>query len=171
MSRHKHGNRINNMSSVNNNPIGQMGQFGQMGGINPLSALGALAGLGNGMGGMQLPFNLPPQISQLLGNIDMNTLGSLFSAISSQGFNLNSLGSLLASNIFGNENGGFNNIPNNIPNNMNFNNSNINQGIFSSSDYDSNISMLQSLRNIVDPQRARFIDRVIEMYQSGEIED
>ena len=160
MSRHKHGNRINNLGPMNNNPMQQMGQ---MGGMNPLSALSAIAGLGNGGGGMQLPFNLPPQISQLFGNIDMNTLGSLFSAISSDGFDLNSLGSLLGSNLFGNQNSNFNN--------MNFNSKNANQGVFNSSDYESNISMLQALRNIVDPQRAKFIDRVIEMYQSGEIAD
>lgn len=36
---------------------------------------------------------------------------------------------------------------------------------------DENIQMLRSLRNIVDPERFSFIDKVIELYSNGEFEE
>ncbi|WP_160672878.1 hypothetical protein [Clostridium sp. C8-1-8] len=146
-------NNMNNMSNMNNmGPMGNImnSMMGSMGSMNPLSFL---------TGGLPFPFSMNPQMSEMFNNIDLNNLSSLFSSMSPEGFDLNNLGSMFNSFNGGSNNGGFNSNQTQYSGPVNF-----------SGGEDGNISMLRAVRSFVDPARARFIDRVIEMYQSGEIE-
>ncbi|GIM30714.1 hypothetical protein CPJCM30710_33800 [Clostridium polyendosporum] len=157
MSKHKHRHRSSNMNDIKNmNPINNMNNVNNMSGMN------------NSM--PPFPFNLSPQMTEMFKNIDFNALTGLLSAIGSEGFNLNALNSLFNSSMpngLGNiMNNGLGNIMNNgfnydnSANNLNFNR-----------EEDANIAMLRALRTFVDPSRARFLDKVIELYQSGEFDD
>ena len=136
-----------------------------------------------------------PQLMEMLrgSNIDMNKVSALMGAMNQDGFDINSLASLLG-------NGGMN-LPNmnnsqldlatisSMLGNMDLNNNNFtnmnnmnhrtNQGMnpnnnyvnvnYKVSDNDENIEMLLIVRSVVNPKKARFLDRVIEMYRNGEI--
>lgn len=134
-----------------------------------------------------------------LGNIDMGQLSNLFSAMGQEGFNLNSLGALAGNLGLGNANMGNNNNSNNSSNNNNIiqsnNGGNINpmellssligdpsklnnigfnnmQNVVNNNyneETDSILSMLTAVRSIVDSKKAKFLDRVIELYKNGEI--
>lgn len=66
-----------------------------------------------------------------------------------------------------------NNMNNNMHNNMNNRNLNINKEQKKheniKGDSDENIEMLLSVRRLVDDEKVKFIDKVIEMYKAGEI--
>lgn len=161
MSKHKHRHRSSNINDIRNmNPVNNMNNANNAGGMN------------NGM--PPFPFNLSPQMAEMFKNIDVNALTGLLSTIGSEGFNLNSLSSLLGSSMFNglgnimNMGNGMNS-GNNANNSLNYDNS-ANNFSFGRED-DANISMLRALRTFVDPSRARFLDKVIELYQSGEFDD
>ena len=149
----------------------------------------------NGVNNMNNPLGLNPQMLEMLGlgNIDMGQLSSLFSAMGQEGFNLNSLGALAGNLGLGNANMGNNNNNNNLTqsnnggninpmellnsligdpsklNNLGLNNM---QNVVNNNyneESDSILSMLTAVRSIVDSKRAKFLDRVIELYKNGEI--
>lgn len=131
-----------------------------------------------------------PQLMEMLrgSNIDMNKVSALMGAMNQDGFDINSLATILG-------NGGANNLPNmnnsqmdlrdissmlknmdlnnnNFSNNMNNRIPNINpNNNYVNVNYtnDENIEMLLIVRSVVNPKKARFLDRVIEMYRNGEI--
>ena len=134
-------------------------------------------------------FGINPQIMEMLkgSNIDMNKISSIMGAMNQDGFDINSLAGVLQNNSglnmpnsnnsqmdFGNIKSMLNNmdINNNsvLGNNNNFNN-NPNNGNFNNSyGTDENIEMLLIIKSVVNPKKARFLERVIEMYKNGEIE-
>lgn len=65
----------------------------------------------NSLNNMSNPLGLNPQMLEMLGlgNIDMGQLSNLFSSMGQEGFNLNSLGSLVGNLGLGNANMGNNN--------------------------------------------------------------
>ena len=143
----------------------------------------------------------PQQLLAMLGgNMDMGRLGNILSSMNREGFDLNSLNGnnqgfnlnnmMNAMNNNNNNNGFNNNYQNNKQNNSTFNNAfddeiskhkkqdskkndveldmdEINDDI----DDDDNLQMLKSLKNIVDPSKYEFIDKIIELYESGELKD
>jgi hypothetical protein len=150
----------------------------------------------NSFNNMNNPLGLNQQMLEMLGlgNIDMAQLSNLFSTMGQEGFNLNSLGALAGNLGLGNTNMGNNNNNNNnfaqsnnggninpmellssligdpsklnnlgINNMQNVVNNNYNE------ENDSILSMLTAVRSIVDSKKAKFLDRVIELYKNGEI--
>lgn len=108
----------------------------------------------------------------------MNPLQSLFSAMNNnESFNLNNFNDL--SDSIGNRSP--QDILNNLVNNDSNNNMRENNHSHSkkrrrhrkntSEVNQSNIEMLKSLRNIVEPSKVEFLDKLIYMYEKGEIED
>ncbi|MGL5820231.1 MAG: hypothetical protein ACRCYE_01195 [Sarcina sp.] len=129
-----------------------------------------------------------PNIMELLqgSNLDINKINTLISAMNQDGFDINSLASLLnngaINNLPNSNNMGFdmstiNNMLNNLDNynnnfkgNTNYQNENYqNINNFKNIDSDENIEMLQAIKSVVNPKKAKFLDRVIEMYKRGEI--
>lgn len=111
-------------------------------GMNPLAAM---LGGGNPMGGGT------PDLSALMSMLggggaggDMNTMGAM-------GNGMGGLGAI--ANMFGGAGGN-----NSGGNNMN-----------NETSMDPIVTMLVSLKNFVDPQRARFLDKVLIMYKEGKI--
>ena len=150
----------------------------------------------NGFNNMSNPLGINPQMLEMLGlgNVDMGQLSNLFSTMGQEGFNLNSIGSLVGNLGLGNTNMGNNN--NNVIqgnnggninpmellssligdpsklNNLGLNNiQNANNNNYNNynEETDSILSMLTAVRSIVDSKRAKFLDRVIELYKNGEI--
>ena len=130
-----------------------------------------------------------PEIMEILrgSNIDINKVSALMGAMNQDGFDINSLATILG------------NVGSNLPNinnhqmdlgniasmlkNMDLNNNNFgNNRItnmtpdnnyvdinYHSEDNDENIEMLRIIRSVVNPKKAKFLDKVIEMYKNGEI--
>ncbi|MGL4742390.1 MAG: hypothetical protein ACRC41_16620 [Sarcina sp.] len=123
-----------------------------------------------------------PNIMELLkgSNLDINKINTLMNAMNQDGFDINNLASLLngTNNSVQNSNNGnfdinaINNMLNNLDNyNNNFPKNEHYQDInnFKFTEADENIEMLQAIKSVVNPKKARFLDRVIEMYKRGEI--
>lgn len=116
------------------------------------------------------PFGISPQqlLSILGSNIDMNGLGNMISTMGQEGFNLNSFNT---QNSNKDSYSDINNIANNTE--IKFNKKNETsiekeQAVF---DEDENIRFLQSIRSIVSRERAEFVDKIIELYNSGAFKD
>lgn len=87
------------------------------------------------------------QLMSMLGNVDLNQLSSVLGSMGNDGFNINNINS-----------GG------SKKNNRGEQESRVN-------DRDSTVQMLRSLRGFVSPQKVKIIDKIIEMYISGEFDD
>lgn len=158
MGKHTHNNTGNNM-------------FGNMNFQQLASMMSGLSG--------STPNNPAGEDGTIPNNNPMNT----------GGFDFNSLASMfgMSGNGMSMPNGGMAMNPQMNPmftllnmlmrsrNANNFNRGNINpayyskpQSAFASTD---NIGMLKSLREVVDPSKAAFLDKIIKMYEDGEIKD
>ncbi|MGL4761341.1 MAG: hypothetical protein ACRC6T_05070 [Sarcina sp.] len=130
-----------------------------------------------------------PQIMDMLrgSNIDMNKVSAIMGAMNQNGFDINSLAGLLQNNggmnlpnmnnsqmDLGNISSMLKNMDmhnNNFTSNNESNNASVN---FSANNYsvydtDENIEMLLTIKSVVNPKKARFLEKVIEMYKNGEI--
>lgn len=124
---------------------------------NPMANLA-----GNMAGGM--PGNIAAMMSMLS---NMNNRQTHNNNMNNMHNNMN--------NMHNNMNNNMNNMHNNMNNVNNINNTNTNankeqkkhEDIEGSSD--ENIEMLLSVRRLVDDEKVKFIDKVIEMYKAGEI--
>ena len=87
------------------------------------------------------------QLMSMLGNVDLNQLSSVLGSMGSDGFNINNVNS-----------GG------SKKNSRGEQESRVN-------DTDSTVQMLRSLRGLVSPQKVKVIDKIIEMYLSGEFNE
>lgn len=166
MSKHKHKNRNiynrmnrnqsgpNNYGPINNNPFG----------INPQQLLSILGG-----------------------NFNMNGLGNILSSMNMDGFDLNSMSNLMGMNSDFSPNNGFNNRnenndlkdKDNKPNNESITidkeidegEEKIEQIRFENLDENKknneDIQLLIALRDIVDPKRVEFLNKIIDMYDKG----
>ena len=178
---------MGNMGSMDNmGPMGAMGNMGNMGPLGNIGPLGSILGsmMGGNMGqmggnmnplsfltggGLPFPFNMNSQSSDMFNNFDINSISSLFSSMAPEGgFDLNNLGAMFNSFSGANNSNSYNS--NNSSGNDRRSGKHHNHGANYSGGEDGNISMLMAIRSFVDPTRARFIDRVIEMYQAGEID-
>ncbi|MGG5461948.1 hypothetical protein [Clostridium sp. B9] len=128
-----------NKGTNNTNPLGAMNNQG----VNPLAAM--LGGGGNPMGGGT------PDLSSLMGMLGGGGTGGM-NPMGAMGGGMGGLGAL--ANMFGGLGGG----DNSGGNSMN------NEGSM-----DPIVTMLVSLKNFVDPQKARFLDKVLTMYKEGKI--
>lgn len=167
----------NNNNNNNDNPMGLNPQLLNMLGANnidmskvsqmmaamnqdgfDINSIGnLLSGKGNQMGNGQGFPGMPPEfsnIANMMGN--MNNMNR-----NNRNFSNNNLNSNLDNNNFVN-----NNMNNNMNNNFKHkvkNNSNMMHE-------DENIEMLLAVKSVVNNQKAKFIDKIIEMYKNGEIE-
>lgn len=116
--------------------------MGNMGNQNGMGNMGNLGGLGN-MGG--------------LGNLaGLGGLGDIGNIISMMGLG----------NMGGNSSNNFSD--NSVYNeNVNFSEASTDEV----TDDDRNMQMMKAMRRIVDPERVKFIDRVIELYEKGKFYD
>lgn len=124
--------------------------------INNLSSLLSGGNMGGGLqGGFPNMGNMPPGmagLASMMQNMNRNN----------RGFMNNNQNGMYQNNMN----------PNNMnPNNMHQNNmhSNNMNNMQSKANIDENIEMLLSIKSVVNPQKAKFIDKVIEMYKNGEI--
>jgi len=128
------------------------------------------------------PFGINPQqlLSMLGGNVDMNGLGNLLTAMNKNGFDLNSLNNLNNLNVNPNNNANTNNNNSNSTNNNNHvtKNNNPTQSKKKSEDNekleseeDENIEFLEALKKMVDTNKIEFIDKIIELYNKGAFKD
>lgn len=129
-----------------------------------------------------------PQIMEMLrgSNIDINKVSALMGAMNQDGFDINSLARMLSgggintpsmnnsqidlnniSAMLKNMDLNNNNFANDI-NNQNFNNKYVNAN-YTLQDTDENIEMLLAVKSVVNPKKAKFLEKVIEMYKNGEI--
>ncbi|EOU1828406.1 hypothetical protein P5E79_01650 [Clostridium perfringens] len=160
---------------------------------------------GNFMGGLN-----PQMLDMLgLGDVDINKVSEVLSSMGSDGFDMNSINSIL-NNKDGNKNksnkkGNMNNNPlsammgngnpmgdlssimgllgggaqgmnqmGNMGNlgaiaNMMGGNLGVPNNVSGDTSMDPIVTMILSLKNFVDPQRARFLDKVLKMYKEGKI--
>ncbi|MBE6048217.1 MAG: hypothetical protein E7213_07450 [Clostridium sp.] len=116
------------------------------------------------------PFGISPQqlLSLLGSNIDMNGLGNILSSMGQEGFNLNSVNTQSTNQENYRD---IDNIVNNSGFNFNKNSQFTNENNNVTFGDDENIKFLQSIKNIVSNERAEFIDKIIEMYNSGAFKD
>lgn len=114
------------------------------------------------------PFGINPQqlLNMLGGNLDLNSLNNLITSMNKDGFDFNSMNQRM--NNHNMNNNANQNMNNNAKQNMEEkqeqkveDNVNLEQ--------DENIIMLLSLKNIVDPKRVEFIDKIITAYKNGNI--
>jgi len=143
----------------------------------------------------------PMQLMGLLGgNFDMNNIGNMLASMNTNGFNLGNLGSIAQMMGLNLDNsfsqGNMNNLNNDFNKSMN---SNVNQNVKAHSssvnsksteplntdknnkkntantknvrDNDANLEFLMALRNHVHPDRAKFIDKIIEAYKNGNFQE
>ncbi|MGL4991014.1 MAG: hypothetical protein ACRC57_07635 [Sarcina sp.] len=133
-------------------------------------------------------FSINPQILELLkrSNIDISKISTLMAAMNQNGFDINNINSLLQNNMANNYgNNSNNNYGNNFQNsnldinkitnmlnNMDRNNIDINKfdKMQEGNDFtDDNIEMLLTIKSVVNSKKAKFLDKVIEMYRDGKI--
>lgn len=161
---------------------------------------------GNFMGGLN-----PQMLDMLgLGDVDINKVSEVLSSMGSDGFDMNSINSILnnkdgsknKSNKKGNMNnnnplsammgngnpmgdlssimgllGGGAQVMNQMGNmgnlgtiaNMMGGNLGVPNNVSGDTSMDPIVTMILSLKNFVDPQRARFLDKVLKMYKEGKI--
>lgn len=114
------------------------------------------------------PFGITPQ--QLLGllgsNIDMTGLGNILSSMGQEGFNMNSINTQMNDN---NNHRNMNSVVNNVDMDSD-KESNLEKSETVLCD-DENIKFLQSIKSIVSGERAQFVDKIIELYNSGAFKD
>lgn len=125
------------------------------------------------------PFGINPmQLLSMMGNVDMTEVNRMMSNMNREGFDFNNLNLNNMKNIIGNNSIGANS--NNIggssdirPDNLTTDSpivevkekkSEVNSQI---NNCDENIQMLIALRSIVDGNKGKFIDRIIELYKEG----
>lgn len=101
------------------------------------------------------PFGINPQqlLNMLGGNLDLNNLNNLITSMNKDGFDFNSMNQKMNGNINQNME---EKQEEKVDNNTNF-------------EQDENMNMLLSLKNIVDPKRVEFIDKIIMAYKNGNI--
>ena len=144
--KHRHKNQRNNDNTTNTN-----NNFNNPFGINPM------------------------QLLSLLGAADMNQLSSMLSAMGNNGFDLGGIGGMPNfENTYANQNS-FVDKENNSSYSKNEENKSEDETINSKmSSYDEedkeNIEFLRSIRNIVDPNKAELLDRIIEKYIDGDFD-
>ena len=162
---------------------------------------------GNFMGGLN-----PQMLDMLgLGDVDVNKVSEVLSSMGSDGFDMNSINSILNNKdggmnkgskkgnmhnnpllaMMGDENpmgdlsslmgllggggqgmnpmGNLGAIANMMGGNMGGGNLGATNNISGDISMDPIVTMILSLRNFVDPQRARFLDKVLKMYKEGKI--
>lgn len=171
---------------------------------------------GNFMGGLN-----PQMLDMLgLGNVDVNKVSEVLSSMGNDGFDMNSINSILNNNDGGKNNssknkgrdkgnmnnnnplsammgegnpmgdlgslmgllgggaqgmnpmgnmGGLGALANMIGENIGGGNLGTSNNISGDASMDPIVTMILSLRNFVDPQRARFLDKVLKMYKEGKI--
>ena len=160
---------------------------------------------GNFMGGLN-----PQMLDMLgLGDVDVNKVSEVLSSMGSDGFDMNSINSILNNKDGGknnssknksNKKGNMNNNPlsammgdgnpmgdlsslmgllgggaqgmnpmGNMGRNMGGGNLGATNNISGDASMDPIVTMILSLKNFVDPQRARFLDKVLKMYKEGKI--
>ncbi|HHD2734800.1 hypothetical protein [Clostridium perfringens] len=167
---------------------------------------------GNFMGGLN-----PQMLDMLgLGDVDVNKVSEVLSSMGSDGFDMNSINSILNNKDGGknnssknksNKKGNMNNNPlsaimgdgnpmgdlsslmgllgggaqgmnpmgnlgalaNMMGGNMGGGNLGVPNNVSGDTSMDPIVTMILSLRNFVDPQRARFLDKVLKMYKEGKI--
>ncbi len=129
-------------------------------------------------GPMNNPFGITPQqlLGMLGGNMDMNKLGNILTSMNRDGFDLNALNQQMMNSFnIGNMNS-MSNMNGMDVNNTDMNNTNNDlNSVGNTSDIANNINIdedlefLLSLRRIVDSSRLDLIDKIIELYQKGEI--
>ena len=152
MSKRKHKKRNNNSGNENQNNVNNRNQFNNN------------------------PFGINPnQLLSMFGNIDMSQISNMLQSMNTQGFDLNNLNLGPLQDIMGgipNRNMQQNNmtqndVANNIPN-TSYEKSEDN---YNSNGSDPNIEMLIALRNIVDEERAVFVDKIIQHYNKGTFDE
>ena len=160
---------------------------------------------GNFMGGLN-----PQMLDMLgLGDVDVNKVSEVLSSMGSDGFDMNSINSILNNKDGGKNNSSKNNplsaimgdgnpmgdlsslmgllgggaqgmnpmgnmgnlgaIANMMGGNMGGGNLGAPNNVSGDTSMDPIVTMILSLRNFVDPQRARFLDKVLKMYKEGKI--
>ncbi|WP_040212232.1 hypothetical protein [Clostridium polynesiense] len=87
------------------------------------------------------------QLMSLLGNVDLNQLSTLLSAVNTEGFNINNM------NVEG------------------MKKQNNQGGQTRESDRDNTVQLLNSLKSFVSPKKTKVIDKIIDMYLSGEFDE
>lgn len=158
--RHRKRQEVNNGSNLNNNNNNRQQQMNY-----------------------NNPFGINPnQLLSMFGNIDMNQINSMLQSMNTEGFDFNNfnLGSLQnLMNGMGRTQNQQNGQQNqrqgqqNMQRNTNMNNAskkNVDE-IDDSYDYDENIQLLNSFRNIVGEEKKEFIDKIIKLYNDGAFED
>ena len=121
------------------------------------------------------PFGISPSqlLSLLGGNFNMNNLSNILSSMSREGFDLNSLDSAMNNNFntSNKSNIDFNDSNENSDIDENkLNNEEIKENCDVTYEKDDNLLLLLSLKNIVDPKKFEFIDKIISMYKDGKIQ-
>lgn len=180
MSRKKRRDKRNDDSINDNNPMGLNPQLLNMLGANnidiskvsqmmaamnqdgfDINSIGNLlsGGKGNPMANMQVNQNMQ-------GMPNIPGMPAEFANIANLMNNMNSNNNSFGNNMSNNRSFS-NNMSNNFKHKVRNNTANSNTNIKSE---DENIEMLLAVKSVVNNQKARFIDKVIEMYKNGEIE-
>lgn len=133
-----------NMFNMNNSApnMGNMGNTNGMGNMGNLGGLGNMGGLGN--------------LGNLAGLGGLGGLGDIGNIISMMG--LGNMGGNSSNNF--SDNSAYNE-------NVNFSEASTEEV----TDDDRNMQMMKAMRRIVDPERVKFIDRVIDLYEKGKFYD
>lgn len=134
------------------------------------------------------PFGINPNqfLSSMFGNIDMNQISSILQSMNTQGFDFNNLNLGNLQNLMGNignmgnfrgqvgevtSNGqDLNGYKNEEDDDITFNNITGDNIKNNNEKNDENIQMLMAIRSIVGDERGRFIDKIITMYNNGELD-
>ncbi|SHJ85788.1 hypothetical protein SAMN05444401_4078 [Clostridium amylolyticum] len=87
------------------------------------------------------------QLMSMLGNVDLNQLSSLLGSLNTNGFNINNM------NLDGIKN----------------QNNQVVEG--RTSDKDNTVQLLNSLKSFVPPNKVKMVDKIIDMYLSGEFDE
>lgn len=126
------------------------------------------------------PFGISPnQLLNLLGgNFNMNNLSNILSSMNRDGFDLNSLNNTMNNNFntsndtnvnFSDNNDNKESDENNINDNLSNMEESVEEKVNSIYTEDENLLLLLSLKNIVDPKKFEFIDKIISLYKNGKI--
>lgn len=89
----------------------------------------------------------PSQLMSMLGNVDLNQLSSLLGSLNTNGFNINNM------NLDGVKN----------------QNNQVVEG--RTSNKDNTVQLLNSLKSFVPPNKVKMVDKIIDMYLSGEFDE
>lgn len=89
----------------------------------------------------------PNQLMSMLGNVDLNQLSSLLGSLNTNGFNINDM---------------------NLEGIKNQNNQVVEAR---TQDKDNTVQLLNSLKSFVPPNKVKLVDKIINMYLSGEFDE